>query len=345
MFVSVKRITVILFIVLLSVPVRAQMHKYGIGRLATPVEIMAWDIDVRPDGKGAPVGSGDSVSGEPIYMEKCASCHGEFGEGSGRYPVLVGGIDTLRDDRPEKTAGSYWPYATTLFDYIKRSMPFGQAQSLTNDEVYALTAYLLEMNEVISERQEVNQKNIAEIKMVNKNNFITDTRPDAQPKKICMKDCQDIIKIIGRARRVDVTPDSDKPSDVKTTPIVTQNKTLQTAAAPSGNKIIGRKVFNKCKACHTTTKGGKNMAGPNLWAIVGRKCGAVPNARHSQGYKLACAAKAFYWSPVELGRYLRDPSKFLSAAAGLKVQSSMSLRLKKDEDIANVIAYLQSLLK
>lgn len=195
---------------LFSIPAGAQQHKYGIGKLVTPLEIMAWDIDVRPDGKGAPAGKGNSTLGELIYIEKCANCHGEFGEGNGRYPVMMGGDDTLTDDRPEKTIGSYWPYATTLFDYIKRAMPFGQAQSLTNDEVYSLTAYILAMNEIILESQEVNQKNLADIKMPNKDNFIKDLRPDAQPKTICMKNCKSALKIIGRARRVDVTPDRDK---------------------------------------------------------------------------------------------------------------------------------------
>ncbi|MEQ9682953.1 MAG: c-type cytochrome, partial [Rhodospirillales bacterium] len=119
-------------LVLSAAPGHADGRKFPqLGAAATPDQIQAWDIDVRPDGQGAPAGSGTAAQGDKIYIQKCAACHGDFGEARGRYPVLVGGHGSMKDDRPEKTVGSYWPYASTIFDYIKRAMPFGEAQTLT----------------------------------------------------------------------------------------------------------------------------------------------------------------------------------------------------------------------
>jgi cytochrome c len=188
--------------------------KHDLGRPATAAEVKAWDIDVRPDGQGLPEGQGKVSDGEKIYAEQCAACHGDFGEGVDRWPVLVGGSGTLKSDRPVKTIGSYWPYASTVFDYVKRAMPFGNAQSLSNDQVYALTAYLLYMNEVIKDDNFVLSKNnFASIKMPNEKNFIADGRPDTplvSAKAPCMKDCKAEVKITSRARVLDVTPKTKK---------------------------------------------------------------------------------------------------------------------------------------
>ena len=126
-------------------------QRLGIGRQATAEEIAGWDIDIRPDGQGLPAGKGTVKQGEPLYMERCAACHGEFGESAGRWPILMGGAGTLAGSDPVKSIGSYWPYASTVMDYIRRSMPFGNAQSLTNDELYAVTAYVLYLNDVIKD--------------------------------------------------------------------------------------------------------------------------------------------------------------------------------------------------
>ena len=112
----------------------ASERKFNLGKLATKEEIAGWDIDVRPDGLGAPIGSGTALIGEEIYTEQCAACHGDFGEGADRWPALVGGEDSLASHDPEKTTGSYWPYASTMYDYIYRAMPYGVAQSLSHDE-------------------------------------------------------------------------------------------------------------------------------------------------------------------------------------------------------------------
>lgn len=187
--------------------------KLGLGRVALPEEIKAWDTDVRPDGVGLPVGKGTVKEGDVLFQERCASCHGEFGEGAGRWPVLAGGFGTLKADRPDKTIGSFWPDLSTVFDYIRRAMPFGNAQSLTNDETYALTAYLLSLNDIVKDENfELNEKNFTSIKMPNAAAFYDDDREVAEKqfwkKDPCMKDCRDEPKVIGRAMAIDVTPDS-----------------------------------------------------------------------------------------------------------------------------------------
>jgi mono/diheme cytochrome c family protein len=189
---------------------RASERPFGLGKLASAEEVAGWDIDVRPDGKGAPVGLGTAALGEEIYAERCAACHGDFGEGIDRWPVLVGGQGTLATHDPVKTVGSYWPYASTVYDYIYRAMPFGEAQSLTHDETYSVVAYLLFMNDVIKEDTQLSNLNIGSIKMPNREGFmLPDPRPDGQPKgEPCMKNCSISTNIIGKARNIDVTPDS-----------------------------------------------------------------------------------------------------------------------------------------
>jgi cytochrome c len=187
--------------------------KLGIGREATPEEVAAWDIDVRPDGQGLPQGRGTVAQGEQIFQERCAACHGEFGEGKDRWPVLAGGHGSLKADRPEKTVGSFWPYATTLFDYIRRAMPFGNAQSLSPDEVYALTAYVLFLNDVTKDQAfALDEKTLPLVKMPNAAQFYDDDRERSEKafwkKQPCMKDCKKAVEVLGRARVLDVTPES-----------------------------------------------------------------------------------------------------------------------------------------
>jgi S-disulfanyl-L-cysteine oxidoreductase SoxD len=195
-----------------SVPVAAE--KLGVGRPATAAEIAAWDIDVRPDGQGLPPGKGTAAQGEEIFTAQCSSCHGDFGEGRDRWPVLAGGHGSLNHDRPDKTIGSYWPYASTIFDYIRRAMPFGNAQSLSNDELYAVTAYLLQVNDVIKDPKfELTEKNLATIKMPNAGGFYDDDRETAEKtfwnRKPCMTNCRKApATVLNRARDINVTPES-----------------------------------------------------------------------------------------------------------------------------------------
>ena len=190
----------------------ASDRKFNLGKLATKEEIAGWDIDVRPDGLGAPIGSGTALIGEEIYAEQCAACHGDFGEGADRWPALVGGEDSLASHDPEKTTGSYWPYASTMYDYIYRAMPYGVAQSLSHDETYEIVAYLLYMSDIIDEDFVLSEKNIGEIEMPNRNGFLL---PDPRPDIVntnglpCMKNCNVSTNVIGRARDIDVTPDDE----------------------------------------------------------------------------------------------------------------------------------------
>jgi cytochrome c len=202
-------------------PVAAHAKPLGIGREAKPEEIAGWDIDVRPDGQGLPDGHGTVKAGEEIYMQQCAACHGEFGESAGRWPILMGGAGTLTSHDPVKSVGSYWPYASTLIDYIRRAMPFGAAQTLSNDDLYAVTAYVLYLNEVIkSEDFELNKNNFSSIKLSNEANFLDDDRESAEKefwrKSPCMSNCAPgAAKVIGRARALDVTPDPGKGPKVE----------------------------------------------------------------------------------------------------------------------------------
>lgn len=153
---------------------------YGFGRAPTAAEIAAWDFDVRPDGQGLPPGSGTYAQGKAIYAQKCAACHGvnlEGGKGTGGNP-LKGGIGSLASGKPVKTVGSYWPYATTLFDFTKRAMPFNAPGSLTDEEMYALTAFVLAENEIILKDQTMNAETLPQVQMPNRDGFIPDPRPD-----------------------------------------------------------------------------------------------------------------------------------------------------------------------
>ena len=143
----------------------------NLGVPATPEQIAGWDISIGPDGRGLPAGSGTAGVGKAVYELKCLACHGQ--EGAGRpNDQLVGGHGTLESPAAVKTVGSYWPYATTLFDYIRRAMPYLQPQSLSNDETYALTAYLLFLNGVIAEDAAMNAQTLPAVAMPNRGNFV-----------------------------------------------------------------------------------------------------------------------------------------------------------------------------
>jgi cytochrome c len=205
-----------LLLLALAVPALAQGKKdavrnYGIGHAATPEQIAGWDIDVKPDGQGAPPGHGSVKLGEKVYMDKCAGCHGEFGEGAGRWPALAQGKGTLTSDNPIKTVGSYFPYLSSLFDYVRRAKPFGSAQSLSNDELYAVTAYVLSLNDIVDDKFVLSKATWGQVKMPNQGGFFDDDREktekafwNANP---CMRDCRGPVKITGHAQAVDVTPD------------------------------------------------------------------------------------------------------------------------------------------
>lgn len=187
----------------------------ALGRPALPEEIAAWNIDVRADGEGLPPGKGSVKEGEELFLQNCAQCHGEFGEGAGRWPVLAGGRGTLKSERPEKTIGSFWPYASTVYDYVHRAMPFGSNLSLTPDQTYAIVAYLLNLNDLVPEDYVLSKENFPKVDLPNEANFYDDDRETSEKafwkKNPCMKDCSGEVHVTARAQILNVTPDGDPP--------------------------------------------------------------------------------------------------------------------------------------
>jgi len=148
----------------------------NLGKEISPEDLASWDISIGPDGAGLPSGSGTVKQGEAVFVAKCQACHGEKGAGTPN-DRLVGGQGSLPGDRPPiKTIGSYWPYATTLFDYVRRAMPFNETKSLTNDEVYGVVAYLLNLNGVIPENDTMNAQSLPKVVMPNREGFVTFSR-------------------------------------------------------------------------------------------------------------------------------------------------------------------------
>jgi cytochrome c2 len=288
---------VFLALLLLS-PILSAVEKLGLGQPASAEEIKGWDIDIRPDGKGLPVGRGNAVDGEDMFIRKCASCHGEFAEGAGRYPVLAGGIGSLDTHDPVKTVGSYWPYATTAFDYIRRAMPFGHAQSLSNDEVYSMTAYILYSNDIIEEDLELNQNTLALVEMPNRNGFIKDDRPDVPMGEPCMKNCLSKKPVVtGKARQIDVTPDEEVVAAVD----------ISSSDNAGADASRGKTIFAQCIACHSVNK-GENKMGPSLHAIYGRIVGGVETFSN---YSAAISSSKLIWSEESLRKFLNSPQQFL----------------------------------
>jgi S-disulfanyl-L-cysteine oxidoreductase SoxD len=146
---------------------------YHFGQPATPQEIKRWDIDVRPDGTGLPPGSGTAARGQAVYEANCQACHGVKGQG-GIGGRLAGGQGTLASATPVKTVGSYWPYAPTLFDYIHRAMPYPKPGSLSADDYYAVTAYILNLNRLWPSGAKLDKTSLPNVKMPNRNGFIVD---------------------------------------------------------------------------------------------------------------------------------------------------------------------------
>ena len=175
-------------VVALACATRAQAQSpYGIGRSATAAEIAGWNIDIGRDGSNLPPGSGNVSHGQEVFDQQCASCHGAKGEG-GVGDRLVGGQGTLATPKPVRTVGSYWPYAPTLFDYIRRAMPQNAPQSLSNDDVYAVSAYILNLNGLLPADAMLDARTLGAIKMPNRSMFVSDPRPDVR-NPACMTGC------------------------------------------------------------------------------------------------------------------------------------------------------------
>jgi mono/diheme cytochrome c family protein len=163
-------------------------ERVNIGRVVSEAELAAWDIDVTPDGTGLPPGRGSVRQGKAIYDAKCLACHGAEGRGHPMDP-LAGGHSTLTSATPIKTIGSYWPYATTVFDYVRRAMPLDKPQSLSANEVYSVTAYLLHLNGIVGADATIDAKTLPKVRMPNLRAFRPDPRPDVT-NSACERDCQ-----------------------------------------------------------------------------------------------------------------------------------------------------------
>lgn len=340
---------------------------FGLGRVALPEEIAAWDKDVSPDGTGLPVGSGSVLDGEGLFSDYCAVCHGEFAEGVGNWPKLSGGDGTLADKDPLKTVGSYWPHLSTTFDYARRSMPFGNAQSLSDDEVYAIVAYILNSNYLIEDDFVLSNENFFDVEMPNEEGFIIDDRPETEysqwsiyTNEPCMTDCKEEVKITMRAAVLDVTPEETKArkiqemvdqtnprnaaaeeTEASATVAASTAATTEVAPAEAVSAIdadlaeAGGKVFKKCKACHQVGEGAVNRSGPQLNGLVGRMIGSADGFKYSSTLK-GMGDEGQVWTEDALAGFLENPKGY---AAGTKMSFA---GLRKAEDIDAVIEYLKS---
>jgi cytochrome c2 len=335
---------------LLSTPVAAQT--FGLGRAALPEEIAAWNLDVRPDGVGLPVGSGDALVGEEIFADQCAACHGDFAEGIGNWPKLAGGMGTLNRQDPLKTVGSYWAHLSTAFDYINRSMPFGAAQTLEPDEVYAIVAYILYSNNLIEDDFVLSNENLASFEMPNAGGFFLDDRDTTElaafSQPACMESCKDSVEITMHATVLDVTPNDttdDGPAVVTEAAaeapaaepvveaVVEAAPAVEVAAADPALIATGEKVFKKCAACHQVGDTAKNRTGPALNGMINRTAGTVEDFKYSSDM-VAAGEAGLIWDDANLHAYLEKPRDVVA-----KTRMSFA-GLRKAEERDAVIAYL-----
>jgi cytochrome c len=173
--------TLLLSVLLAPAAIGAQSPTYGVGRPPTPEEIRALGSPIGPDGAGLPAGSGSVAEGRALFAARCARCHGPQGEG-GIGVRLAGGQGTLATPKPLKTVGSFWPYATTLWDYINRAMPYDEPGRLTAPEVYGAVAFVLHLNGIVGDAARLDAHSLAAVKMPNRDGFVPDSRPDTGPR-------------------------------------------------------------------------------------------------------------------------------------------------------------------
>ncbi|MBU3724463.1 MAG: c-type cytochrome [Burkholderiaceae bacterium] len=313
----------------------------GIGRAATPAEIKAWDIDVRPDFKGLPAGSGSVAKGQDVWEAKCASCHGVFGESTEVFTPIVGGttkkdIETgrvanlSRLDFPQRTTLMKVATVSTLWDYINRAMPWNNPKTLTTEEVYAVVAYILSLGEIVPDNFVLSDKNIAEVqqRMPNRNGMTEKHglwdikgKPDVM-NTICMKDCATELKIasslpdsardahgnlkeqyrpIGPARAIDTSKPGAAPGPASAAPAAT------TVAAASVNPAeIAKK--NNCTTCHAPAT---KLVGPS-WAEIAKKYKGDAKAAGLLATKVKNGG-AGVWGPVPMPPHPNMKDNELSA--------------------------------
>lgn len=328
----------------------AMAEKLGLGRAALPEEIAAWDVDVSPNGEGLPVGSGNVEDGEELFVDQCAACHGVFAEGVDNWPKLAGGMNTLDHEDPLKTVGSYWPYLSTAWDYVHRSMPFGAAQTLTADETYAIVAYMLYSNDLVDDDFVLSNETFLDVVMPNADGFIIDDRETTESHfwnpEPCMTNCKDSAEITMRASVLDVTP-NEAPANAPATEAAAPAEAAPTETAPAEKPAVvaaafdpalaaeGAKVFKKCAACHQVGEGASNKTGPQLNGIMGQQVAAVEGFKYSKGFQ-ELGAQGKVWDHDLMAELLTKPRDFVKG-------TRMSFAgLKKEDEITAVVEYLKS---
>ena len=242
--------------------------------------------------------------------------------------------------------GSYWPYLSTVWDYVHRAMPFGDAQSLSNDEVYAITAYILYLNDLVDDDFELSNENFAEVRLPNEENFFMDDReqsPVFTNREACMENCKPEVKITARAAVLDVTPEGggdgaglEDGGSAETTAAGEETAAEPAEAGLDADLIAaGEKVFKKCKACHQVGEGAKNRVGPMLNGIFGAPVAAVDDFSYS-GALSDKGAEGVVWDADALDAFLTKPKEW---ASGTKMSFA---GLRKEEDRAAIIEFLKS---
>jgi cytochrome c len=266
-----------------------KFDKFSYGRAPTVNEMKAWDVDIRPDGTGLPQGEGNIDDGEALYDQKCAMCHGEFGTGGKGFPTLSGGRGTLKnqlmhegDEPPVRTIGSYWPYASTLYWYIQTAMPYPNPKSLTNDETYSITAYLLSVNDITFKNGDdievLNDKNFKDVVMPNEKGFYpdVDTKDPAQAKKN-MKDLLAHPEKYGKGERCMSNCEEGKGTTLVTIkreltgfePPLSTVRDLPGAKKGATKSFEERTYDNLCSACHASDAiGAPVMGDKKAWKKV-----------------------------------------------------------------------------
>jgi S-disulfanyl-L-cysteine oxidoreductase SoxD len=245
-----------------SAPNAAGTARFGFGVEPSPAQIAAWDIDVRPDGRGLPPGKGSVAQGQDVYDAKCANCHGTFGE-SNDYMQIAGGVGSLSGSQPIRTTGSKLNHATTLWDYINRAMPFQAPKTLTADEVYALTAYVLHLNDILPADGSLDQISILAVQMPNRAGFTTahgfgSVRGTPDTKNVaCMRDCGPAPKLASEIPDHARDAHGDLRQQLRSGPTAASTAATSTKAVP----VAGLAKTAGCLACHAVA--GK-LVGPSF---------------------------------------------------------------------------------
>ncbi len=260
--------------------IKLRKGQTGLGTTATKEQIAGWNVDVRPDGKGLPPGEMTVEEGAEVFVKNCAMCHGEFGEGVGKNPVLVGGFGTLTnqaktggDEGPEKTLGSYAPYIAPFFWYIKMAMPLPSPKKLTNSEVYGILGYLLQLNEIkvdgkdIEDDTIINAEFLKKVVMPNKDGFEYNNlrKPDTHNTR-CMKDCIDMKKMKVMHIKIDATDSITPPSTLPryalgATPEFNTNVEAPVLKSKGKGADVAKEYKASCAACHDNEATGAPVLG------------------------------------------------------------------------------------